>query len=522
MNLRAQERAWPRIASVLVLLGLCAGSQTAWARDSGRASDAAADAAQANKLLHDARTALQAGDTVAGHRLAAQSYRVSRAPDALFVLGEVALAEKNLIAAQDLLRRYLSDPNLEVGADSAELQAAQRIVERPRPPASQLSIIGDRGALVFVDDRLVGALPLVRPLLIVPGEHKVTLERRGARLEDIVRVAVGRLAELRVNLATKALVLTVLPGVLLRQSLPGLSAADHVGFDQTLEAGLTSKRLSALTERDSVECGEPAPGSCSDLLRCEVEQAKHCEADYVLRTRLDVQPGPPSGLQLTVDLIDVQVGAVAASDVLRCQGCVATALRERLRGTLSLLLERGIGRGRGSVDIASLPASAMVFVDGQAVGLTPYRGPLFAGGHQVLLRKEGFSEFSQPIDVRDGESTQILGSLQPNAPVAVATPAPIYVKQPGRPLWRLLTGGVAIGAGAVLFGFGISALSIDNKCVNALSTPTANCQTVYNTGEVGGALLGLSIGMMLGGSVVIALPPARPKAASSPSRTKTP
>ena len=44
------------------------------------------------------------------------------------------------------------------------LVQAQRIVERARPPAAQLTVTGDRGALVSVDDRLVGALPLVRPL----------------------------------------------------------------------------------------------------------------------------------------------------------------------------------------------------------------------------------------------------------------------------------------------------------------------------------------------------------------------
>lgn len=522
MNQRAQARAWTRFVGLLVLLVLGAAASSVQARENGRVATTAGDAALAAKLLLDARLALQAGDVATANRLAAQSYRQGHAPEALFVLGQAALAEKNLLAAQDLLRRYLADPNLDVGADSPDLKAAQQIVERPRPPAAQLSITGDRGALVAIDDRLVGVLPLVRPLLLAPGEHKVVLERRGARLEDIVRLAVGRLAELRVNMATKALVLTVLPGVLLRQSLPGLSTAEHVGFEQTLEAGLTARRLSALAERDSAECGEPAPGACSDPLRCEVEQAKRCEADYVLRTRLETQPGPPSQLQLSVDLIDVQVGAVAASDVLRCQGCVATALRERLRGLLSSLLERGIGRGRGAIDVASLPAAAMVFVDGQPVGLTPYRGPLFAGGHQVLLRREGFADFSQPVDVRDGETAQVLGSLQASVAEAVVSAAPIIVKQPGRPLWRLLAGGVAIGAGGVLFGFGISALSIDNKCVNALSLPTVNCQTVYNTGEVGGALIGLSLGLMVGGAIAIALPPPRAKPVAAPSSARVP
>lgn len=522
MNQRARTRDGGGFVALWLLLGLCVAYSPVDARENSRASRTVGDVAQAGHLVQEARAALARADLAAAYKLAAQSYRLSQAPEALFVLGQVALVEKNLLAAQDLLRRYLADPNLEVGGDSPDFLAAQRIVERPRPPAAQLSITGDRGALVLLDDRVVGVLPLVRPLLVAPGEHKVVLERRGARLEDIVRVAVGRLAELRVNLATKALVLTVLPGVLLRQSAPMQTApmqtvAEQAGFEQALEASLTSRRLSALTERDSADCVEPAPGACSDPLRCEVEQAKRCEADYVLRTRLEAQAGPPPLLKLSVELLDVSVGAVAASDVLSCPNCSATALRERLPGLLSGLLERGIGRGRGSVDIASLPAAALVFIDGQPAGLTPYRGPLFAGGHQVLLRKEGFADYSQPIDVRDGEATQLLASLQASASASTAAVTPIYVKQPSRPLWRLLSGGVAMGAGAVLFGFGLSALSIDNKCVNALSTPSVNCQTIYDTGEVGGALVGISVALLLGGAIAIALPPARPKAANRPS-----
>lgn len=502
--------------SVLALI-----SAVVEARESGRAPALAHENPAANKALADARTALDAGDWTTAYRLAAQAYRGGQAPEALYVLGQVALANKNLLAAQDLLRRYLADPNLEASADSPDLQAAQNIVARPRPLAAQLNITGDRGMLITLDDHVVGVLPLVRPLLVAPGEHKVVLERRNTRLEDLVRVAVGRLGELRVNAATKALVLTILPGVLLRQSLPGLAAADLAGFEQTLEAGLTARRLSALTERDSAECGEPAPGACSDPLRCEVDQARRCEAEYVLRSRLETRPGPPRELELQLDLIDVAMGAVAATTSVRCSGCVVPALREQLVGQLRSLLERGIGRARGMLDVASDPAAALVMLDGQLVGVTPYRGPLFAGAHQVSLRKEGHREFSQPIEVRDGETAQVIGTLSPLAAGGAATSSTIILRQPGRPLWRLLVGGVAIGSGAVLLGFGASALAIDGRCIGSFPS-LMNCPTVYNTDVAGGALLGLAGALMVGGAVAIALPPPRPKSSSSATEKTTP
>lgn len=517
MNHSARDRVRMHLLCPLVVLGLLLSGGPLQAREVRRAAVSASDAAQAGRLLNDARGALQVGDSTTAYKLAAQAYRVGQAPDALFVLGKIALAAKNLLAAQDLLRRYVADPNLEVAADAPDYVEAQRIVERARPPAAQLTVTGDRGALVSVDDRLVGALPLVRPLLIAPGEHKVVLERRGLHVEDIVRVAAGRLAELRVNLSTKALVLTVLPGVLLRQTLPGLSGTEQLGFEQALEAGLSARRLSALTERDSAECGEPAPGACSDPLRCEVEQGKRCDADYLLRTRLETIAGPPKQLQLSVDLLDVGVGAIAARDVLRCQGCGVTALREQLPAALARLLESGIGRGRGSVDVASQPMAAMVLIDGQPVGVTPFRATLFAGGHQVVLRKEGFADYSQPVDVRDGETAPVLASLQPSAAAESAKQTTVVIKQAGRPLWRLLAGGVAIGAGAVLLGFGASALSVNGKCVGSTNTPIANCQTIYKTEEAAGGLFGLSFGLMIGGAVAIAIPPNRPKTAPSAS-----
>ena len=498
---------------LIAVIGLTSavGQRAAYA--AGRAGPAAIDSAQAGKLVFDAKTALESGDAATAYKLAAQAYRSTQIPDALYVLGLVALSGKNLLAAQDLLRRYLADPNLEVKSDAPELLAAQNIVSRPRPPAAQLNILGDRGMLISIDDQLVGVLPLVRPLLVSPGEHRVVLERRSTHLEDLVRVAVGRLGELRVNAATKALVLTVLPGVLLRQSLPSGFAAEQAGFEQTSEAVLTGRRLSALTERDSAECGEPAPGACSDPLRCEVDQARHCEADYVLRSRLQSLPGPPAQLALVIELIDVSLGAVAANATLRCTGCAPSALREQLRAQLPALLERGVGRARGTLDVASDPGAAMVFVDGQAVGVTPYRGALFAGPHQITLRKGGHSEYSQPIEVRDAETAQVVATLPAEGAAPATSGSTVILQQVGRPLWRLIAGGVAIGSGVVLLGFGASALSIDGRCVGPYSS-LSNCPSVYNTDAAGGALLGLAGALAIGGTLAIAWPPPRPKPVS--------
>ena len=54
------------------------------------------------------------------YRWATTSYRLVPSPEALFVLASVARAEKRELDAQDLMRRYLADPNLDAGSDGAE------------------------------------------------------------------------------------------------------------------------------------------------------------------------------------------------------------------------------------------------------------------------------------------------------------------------------------------------------------------------------------------------------------------
>jgi len=60
-------------------------------------------------------------------------------------------------------------------------------------------------------------------------------------------------------------------------------------------------------------------------------------------------------------------------------------------------------------------------------------------------------------------------------------------------------------------GLGINALNVNGNCIQelgpmAMSYANNRCPTVYRTGDVGGALLGLGIVMVVGGGVIAALP----------------
>lgn len=78
--------------------------------------------------------------------------------------------------------------------------------------------------------------------------------------------------------------------------------------------------------------------------------------------------------------------------------------------------------------------------------------------------------------------------------------------KPGRPRWRLIVGGVSLGAGLLLAGFGASALAVNGRCIDAPMFPAQTCDNVYTSGGIGGALVGVGAAAVVGGVVLIVLP----------------
>lgn len=495
------------LVAVLALPALAAARSRSHSSGRERERPSAESLEKSTQHLTDARAALKGRDLTGAYRLAALAFREAPSPEALFVLGQVALAEGRPVDAQDLMRRYLADPNLDAGSDADEPKEAARILELPRPAAGQLSILGDRGALVTIDDHVVGALPLVRPLLVAPGEHRVLLERGSARLEDQVRITVGRLGELRCNFASKALVLTLLPGVLWVNDASQLTTAEQTGLSQAVEKVLLKQRLSPIGLRDAAECGEPAPGGCSEAGRCQLLSAQRCEADYVLRTQMRRSEPPVGRLHVELELVDVAVGETAAREASDCTPCTVAQATAKLSDKLPALVGKALERPRGRIEVTSEPAGAAVRLDGHLLGMTPYQAVIWAGSHQLTLKKEGFEEHAQPIEASDGQTRQLAVSLVALPPPPVVVAAKPVAPPPTRPLWRLLGGGIALGAGAVLVGFGISALAVNGNCVDQPFTRNATCTDIYATRSTGGALVGVGGAIMIGGAVLIALPP---------------
>ena len=107
-------------------------------------------------LLDEAGEALTAGDLELAQKKAEAAYKKQASGEALFVLGQIAQAQGQAVVAQDLFRRYLADPGGTV--DPAKRTVAQRGVTQALPQTGDLYIAGDKDALVYIDDRLLGSL----------------------------------------------------------------------------------------------------------------------------------------------------------------------------------------------------------------------------------------------------------------------------------------------------------------------------------------------------------------------------
>src|SRR5262249_21130746 len=150
-------------AGSLGVPGLFDGS-AAWARPVRRGKGEGTPEGKAKVLRERGVLALQARDFEGAYNALAESYRLYPEPETLYQLGQLAWNSGRTMAAQDLLRRFLADPGSQQDTSSVFSKEAERILDQPRAPSGDVTLVGERGAMVLIDDRIVGVLPLPLPL----------------------------------------------------------------------------------------------------------------------------------------------------------------------------------------------------------------------------------------------------------------------------------------------------------------------------------------------------------------------
>ena len=151
------------------------------------------------------------------------------------------------------------------------------------------------------------------------------------------------------------------------------------------------------------------------------------------------------------------------------------------------------------------------------MGLTPYRASRLVGEYSVKVQKAGQQSYEAPLVVTDGKTAALnvvladMTEIEP-PPAELITSGLVLGRQP-RPLWRVITGAALLGGGALLVGFGASALSVDGQC-NLESAPVL-CDSRYSTLVPGSLLVGAGALLLVGGLTLVAIPGARKKVSVS-------
>lgn len=507
---------------VLALLGSLLGSLLGAPRLSGgspaipvaqaqpRRADAAATSASQPHISR-AQAAIEQKDWRLATTSLTQAFALKRRADVLYYLGRVALGQQRVLDAQDLMRRYLADPARI--PDEAAVAEAQRVISLLRPPSGQVIVLGEAGALLWIDDRLVGDLPLSHPLLLAPGEHRVALLYKAARQESPVLVQNGRVLEMRFKRGTGAVLISLRPAVLFSVAYKGVKEDAQNLLHDAAEQGAQAQQQAVL-DLEAALLVEPSLTECRTTLRCQRELARKNQLEHSLDASISRReaPGPSSPWQIAVRLFHTEVEQPAAVSKKDCAACTPEQAAQLLKEATREVLAQGLLRHPATLSIDSVPDGAEVVLDGAAVGKTPFSQPRFSGAVAIAVRKPGFLPEQRSIELGDGESVPVHIELTPEQsaqPKAAPPPPPL---PPRRPRWRLAVGGILLGAGVVIGGFGVSGLYVDGKCYSAagIHSCTNLLEPQYHSGALGGALLGTGLGLTLIGSGMIAWPPSKP------------
>lgn len=441
----------------------------------------------ASQLVQRGVLALAMRDFHAAYAALAEAYRIDPQPDTLYQLGVVRFAEGSIVAAHDLMRRYLRelrDRGTQDAAATAHRTEAERILSRPRPPSGELRIVAQPGDALLLDGRLVGVWPLPLPLLATAGAHELGVTRGATLLRASLQLGAGQVLEARTPTSGEALSTRRLAALWVVLDTP---ASGLEGLLPQIDPLLDQKGLAR------VEPTGAAPG-CAGEHSCLLAWAAPGGAEYLLLLR-----AAPGTNKITAELLDTAVSELSSREEAEAKGAEAAALIEALKGRLPALLDRGVGRPYATVRLSSSPAGALVTEAGRTLGLTPLTRRMFSGRHTLELSAPKHRTERREIDLPADKTQELKIEL---APERTATSRLVWRRAP-RPALRIGAGIAALGIGLGLVAFGASAIAVNGDCASAAMAPALACQSVYKTAPTGiglvtaGALItGAGIGLL--------------------------
>jgi hypothetical protein len=288
-----------------------------------------------------------------------------------------------------------------------------------------------------------------------------------------------------------------------------LTPEELAQFESAVNNALKEQQfdLASKGERDTIIQGEGIQGCFKE--ECQERIGRLLGAHAVLVYSLKVwRSTSGSAWTLGATYYNVEVGALGAKATSECPSCTIAQAASALSDLVKKAVFDDAAKPRGQVVITSDPTNASVFIDGVELGVTPYKRTVFAGKHELTLRRTGHRSKNQTLNVAEGQQTNLSIKLEVGQdPVQVK-----YVAEHApRPKWRIALGSALLGVGVLGMVYGVTGLALNGQCVDSAPAGVA-CMRKYTSLPAGAAMTGVGVAFAAAGAVLIALPGPRNKA----------
>ena len=78
---------------------------------------------------------------------------------------------------------------------------------------------------------------------------------------------------------------------------------------------------------------------------------------------------------------------------------------------LNVALDLAVERHEGRVRVEASPTTASIEIDGKVVGVGTWEGPLPSGGHQLIVKKQGYATYTAELALTDDQSRNVQATL---------------------------------------------------------------------------------------------------------------
>ena len=390
----------------------------------------------------------------------------------------------------------------------ADSQVAVESLQR----SGEVEVLGDRGTQISVDGQPAQGLPLSAPLLLPAGEHVITATQGQTTLRSQITVRAGRALEVRFNFDVQAVSIAVPPHALLLERYEGITPEAVQELAVTTVRALSKQRLTLLLPAASAQL----PKDCLQQLPCLLDQAKQHETEYAVVVAVaankasDADSAP--GYSIRGQIVDRSVQAEASVVSESCDSCNIGQLNEKLRMVFTELAVRALSRKKGVLHVKSDPPQADIFANGVRLGTTPFQRARWATSVDLKATLPGHQPIEKHVLIREDAETTVELQLPTTEPEEIRKRRVIVLgneakvlRQP-RPRWRLYAGGIGLGVGGLLLGFGSGALSVDGKCITEAMGAARHCDQLYATFPVGTGLVTTGAVLAVGGTLMMLWP----------------